>query len=338
MLTLVAGTNDRQRAQAALERKLKSVLRRQGAHNIGFPGGNLDEVLYSNGAGQLWAAFGRPEHTSGIPRFWNAFGIYDPDRGRQLITAEINIATKSNTAQVSGFFAKDNATGDIFLMHSGKIGGGRPGIGKSAYLVWSKAKLLDVAHKGKVARRGIAVGRVDDADLAERIWKFVKTVQQFKDAAAAGTLETNDFKRQLRAFDRYSREFSGTKRRPRTSDYEYVTYHGDVVEALYQERNAHVGPNEQVFNSALIDLFVKARGRITEIYEVKTGTGRQELYTAIGQLLTHASEGGTVLKTLVIPADENLPTDLAHAIDALAIQVRHFKMTGNARRRRVALL
>lgn len=337
MLTLVDDARRKKAAQAALERNLKGVLKRQGTRNIGFPGGNVDQTIYSAGGGQLWVAFGGPID-SAIRRYWNAFGIYRPDRPAQSIAVEINIAAEGNSAQVAGFFAEDGETGDIFLMHSGRIGGGRPGIGKSAFLVWSKVKLVEVSERDGRIRNGIAVGKLDDPDLSERIWTFVKNVQGFKDQAAAGELDTPDFKRRVEEFDRYSREFSGKKRGMRGGAFEYVTYHGDIVQKLYDDRNSRLSPGEEVFNSTLIDLFVKKNGVLSEIYEVKTGAGRQMLYTAIGQVMTHAATGRSdVAKFLVVPADETIPTDLAGAIEILGISVRRFRLAGTSRRRVVEL-
>ena len=93
-----------------------------------------------------------------------------------------------------------------------------------------------------------------------------------------------------------------------------------------------------MFNSALIDLIVKKDGVLSEIYEVKTGVGRQMLYTAIGQLVTHASAGHkAVAEILVVPEGENMPEDFEHAIATLGIKVRRFRLTGSARKRAIAL-
>src|SRR6185436_17204530 len=54
---------------------------------------------------------------------------------------------------------KDSDSGDIFLMHSGKIGGGRPGIGKSAFLAWSKASLIEVSEMNGKTRSGIPIAK-----------------------------------------------------------------------------------------------------------------------------------------------------------------------------------
>ncbi len=338
-LKLVHEPKKKKLAQAKLERALKAELKDQGSLNIGFPGGNDNLTIYSSGEGKLWAAFGGPIRGPAGLRFWNPFGIYSPDRPSQMITVEINIPTDGNNAQVAGFFAEDADTGDIFLMHSGRVGGGRPGIGKSAFLVWSKAKLVEVSDPDGGVRNGIAVGRLGDDDLAGRIWAFVDDVQEFKKKAAAGELDKADFKRRVDEYNRYSKEFSGTKKGELYGKFKYITYHGDIVHALYEERNACVALGEEVFNSALIDLFVKKNGVVSEVYEVKTGVGRQVLYTAIGQLVTHAATGcDEVKKYLVVPADEAIAQDLQKALEVLGIEVRCFQLTGNGRKRTVKLL
>lgn len=338
-LRIVADARQKRVAQAELERRLKAVLNRQGTLNIGFPGGNVDQIVYSAGEGALWVAFGKPSQDTVVPRFWNAFGVFRPDRTAQTITVEINIPVDSNTAQVAGFFAEDVDTGTIFLMHSGKVGGGRPGIGKSAFLVWSKAKLVEVADEAGGMRSGIAIGQLDDPDLSGRIWRFVGNVQGFKVAAVAGSLETPEFRDRLEEFDRYSKEFSGKKRGVRGGPFEYVTYHGDIVQTLFDDRKARSVTGEGVFNSTLVDLLVKKDGAVSEIYEVKTGLGRQTLYTAIGQLVTHSAGGnGAIAKFLVVPADEEIPEDFSHAIESLDINVRRFRLQGGAGRRTVELV
>jgi hypothetical protein len=98
-------------------------------------------------------------------------------------------------------------------------------------------------------------------------------VQGFKDDAVSGGLETPDFKRRLEEFDKYSKEFSGKKKGARGGPFEYVTYHGDIVQKLFDDRTSRLRKGERVFNSALIDLFVKKDGRLSEVYEVKTGLG-----------------------------------------------------------------
>ena len=97
---------------------------------------------------------------------------------------------------------------------------------------------------------------------------------------------------------------------------------------------------EKVSSASLIDLFVNKDGQLSEVYEVKTDIGRQMLYTAIGQVVTHATNGTKKRgeKFLVVPADEDIPNDIKNAIAALGICVRRFRLKGTSRNRVIELV
>jgi len=336
MLVLVEGKAAKRDAQKVMERSVTSHLARLGTRNIGFPSGNVDETLYSNGDGGLWAAFSNVDDAK-VPRRWNAFGVYDSKRRAQTITVEINIPTTSNAAFVAGFFAYDPAARATYLMHDGSVGGGKKGVGRSAFMSWSNRDLVDVERTDGDPRAGIVIGRVDDSDLIGRIWHFVEVVRDFKAAVKRGDLDSDAARRSIVEWDEFRSESSGRRKGRRRAEIDYVSYHGDVVEALRAEREASAGTGERVLNSPLIDLMVKAGAAMTEIYEVKTGCDRQSLYTAIGQLVTHSAEAcPDIIRRLVIP-EGDLPAGIAPCLDKLGVEVRRFLLTP-APNRKVQLL
>lgn len=326
MLVLVEGKSEKAAAQKAMEASVTGHLSRIGKRNIGFPSGNVDEVIHANGDGTLWAAFSKASDAK-IPRRWNAFGVFDSKRHAQTITVEINVPTTSNSASVAGFYARDRSTGAIYLMHDGSVGGGKKGVGRGAFMSWSDRELVDVERSGGGPRSGIVIGRVDDLDLAGRIWNFVRKVRDFKDAVRNGDLDTEAARRRISEWDEFRDEASGRRKGRRRAEIDYVSYHGDVVKALRDEREAVAADGERVLNSTLIDLMVKTSGRMTEIVEVKTDCGRQSLYTAIGQLMTHSVGAGPgIVRTLVVP-EGDLPEGLSACFDELGIALRRFRLT-----------
>ncbi len=336
MLNLVESKTDKDRAQKALEAALMRSLQPIGKRNIGFPSGNLDEIMYANGDGTLWAAFSNAADAK-IPRRWNAFGVFDNKRHTQIITVEINVPTTSNSASVAGFFARDPTTGAIYLMHDGSVGGGKKGVGRGAFISWLGSELIDVELTSGLPRPGMVIGRVDDPDLAGRIWSFVSNVRAFKDAVKRGDLEGETARQKAVEWDAFRDEASGHRKGRRRPEFDYISYHGDVVRALRDERAAAASKSERVINSVLIDLMVKSGSTMTEIYEVKTCCDRQSLYTAIGQLMSHSVGAGTgIVRTLVLPEGE-LPARMAHCLGELDIVVRRFRLTA-APNRKVVLL
>ena len=79
---------------------------------------------------------------------------------------------------------------------------------------------------------------------------------------------------------------------------------------------------------------------MSEVYEVKTGTGRQLLYTAIGQLMTHGDGNGdrSVRRVLVVPVDKEIPEDIGQAAATLGIDVLRFRLRKTGRARTVELI
>jgi len=179
---------------------------------------------------------------------------------------------------------------------------------------------------------GIVIGRADARDLPDRIWSFVREVRSFKDAVAAGQLDNEPMRQLVAEWEAYRRESTGRRRGRRRAEIDYVSYHGDVVDLLRNECERRRTPQQLVSNSPLIDLFVKTRGVVTEIFEVKTSLNRQSLYTAMGQLMTHSVGAiASVRRVLVVP-EGVIPHDLHRCIDSFQIEVRRFKLTSGPQR------
>jgi hypothetical protein len=128
-------------------------------------------------------------------------------------------------------------------------------------------------------------------------------------------------------WENFKSEGSGRRRGRRRSEIDYISYHGDVVQQLFEERDGRRADGERVLNSKLIDLYVRKGQSLTEIYEVKTSIDRQSIYTAIGQLFSHSSETMQGIKrTLILPAGQ-LPSDLEKSLASLSIDVRRFAIS-----------
>jgi hypothetical protein len=338
MLHLVEAIAEKTRLQKIVAKQLKTELNSIGVKAIGYPSGTAHLKTFTNGDGRLWAAFNNLIDVK-TPRYWNGFGIYSQSDQVQEISVEINIQTKKNTAKVAGFFARDPDSGDTFLMHSGKIGGGRPGIGKRSFLSWSTAPLYEVLDSEHRKRLGIAVARVGERKISENIWTFVQSVNRFKEVVISGALSDDVLKKQKNDFEKYHAEFSGKKQGKRKASFSYETRHGDVVEALRDECEASKAAGNRVLNTRLIDLCVHNGQGVVEIYEVKTQADRQILYTAIGQLMTHSSlDRHPPERFLLIPELGKVPRDIAETLKKLGISIRLFRLSGKKGKSGVTLL
>jgi hypothetical protein len=116
----------------------------------------------------FWFATGAPDRNKKIapePRYWNAIGKYQANGGLQ-IAVEINIPTESNSQRFSGFFARDEQTDIVYLLHDSGVGGGRPGIGRESFLAWSGEKPVPVQDSKSGVRHGILITPIQSKDIS----------------------------------------------------------------------------------------------------------------------------------------------------------------------------
>lgn len=149
-----------------------------GEQTVGFHGGSFTAKLHWNAPLKLWAMFDERE-----AHYWNAFGVMRPDREKALqITVSVNAPFEGIDRKSGGAFARERATGDVYLVHRGRIGGGQKGIG--AELFWKRFRGgVEVVEAGKEGRsRVVAVGKVGGDGFVRDLAAFVHEVGRIKRA------------------------------------------------------------------------------------------------------------------------------------------------------------
>ncbi|MFZ3103329.1 MAG: hypothetical protein WA096_01290, partial [Smithella sp.] len=163
-----------------VDEAIKVKLGHQGA---GFPA----KVLWSKELG-IW----KFSQTIKEVRYWNAFGIGKPGTSSVLsIASEINFPWEQIDRKTGGAFAED-AWGNVFVIHRGKIGGGRRGVGKSLFEqnyrgVWS------FMEDGDSISQVAVIGNLASGRFALQAAQFVKKIEIMKLSAAESTQTEMDF-------------------------------------------------------------------------------------------------------------------------------------------------
>lgn len=122
-------------------------------------------------------------------RYWNAFGIGRPVVGAAIaITCEINFPLCGIDRRTGGAFAQDRA-GQVFVVHRGKLGGGRKGIGKSLFEdryrgVW------EIMDDGGEETPVAVIGRLNSPRLARQIAQFIRKIARIKEKASVRSTQT----------------------------------------------------------------------------------------------------------------------------------------------------
>ena len=103
-------------------------------HSVGYQGGGQSYDVHWHQAAGIWGLF---EPSAAKGRFWICFGLENPAKASSLtITVETNPPVQGVNRRCAGVFLRDEH-GNFYIAHSGKVGGGRKGIGKKAFREFS---------------------------------------------------------------------------------------------------------------------------------------------------------------------------------------------------------
>ena len=177
-------------------------------------------------------------------------------------------------------------------------------------------------------RFGFVVVPIGASDPTRSARSYVDSIAAFKAAVKAEEvdLEDPDFRDRMQEFDDFYKEPRGRRTGYRPGEIDYISRHGEVVDALNAWRNARpLTRHRRIVKNVHIDLGVSDRANnLVEVYEVKTSSERSDVYTAIGQLMVHGSN--RCKKLLLLPKGGGLPPDLADALQRNKIELLRFTL------------
>ena len=309
MLKILDDESDIREAQQRFEEVFERFIDEKIPAKLGHLGDSFEEELSWCKDLNIWMCSGI------IPgsRYWNAFGIGKPAEGKNVsITCEINFPLRGINRRVAGAFAVASL-GGVHVVHRGRIGGGKKGIGKSLFQDNCRNEWRDVKD-GEVESTVAMVGALSSPNFARQIRGFVCEVDRIKGLVSSGSspivtsCDTHEFRE----------EFSGTRRYKAAKQVEALCDHGLVVNQL---ASALESLGFRVGNDRNRDLYVvDSSDRIATIFEVKTDVSKSSLYSAVGQLMLYGVDlPGRLRLILTIP--EGMSTALEGKLNRLGIEV-----------------
>ena len=175
-LTPLANRDEIRAAQSVLRARLRTgatILRR----TVTWRGGNEKRWLYWHEKENFWAVFG----TSDSGGYWFPYGTTDPKPKHKSvgITCEINPPEDGIDRRRAGVFLRDTGS-RIYLGHSGKIGGGRKGIGKNAFLAYYRGPQQDIEWPDGKRTSIIVVSKLSSPTFLSALADFLFAVERFK--------------------------------------------------------------------------------------------------------------------------------------------------------------
>jgi hypothetical protein len=231
-------------------------------------------------------------------RYWNAFGIGKPRvAGHLPITAEINFPWAGIDRKTGAAFAKD-ACNRIFVIHRGKIGGGKKGIGKSLFAENYRGSWAWM-EDGDTLTQVAVIGALGSDRFALQAAQFVGKIEKLKSTASFSSQTSINFPEVS-----FHEELVGD---PPSSDF----YQDDCdcdhdliishLAALLSRRKLKIG------NDAHVELFAMQPSSdvISHIFAASAGRSEQSVLACAAKLLLRKSGmAGHPSAVLILPEDK----------------------------------
>jgi len=294
--------------------QLKTTCREKIVCTLGYQGNSDELTVYYSEKFDFW--FTSQENDN---RYWNAFGFGRPQAGRNnSITVEINPPYEGINRNIGGIFGHDK-NGEVLVLHRGKIGGGRVGIGKQLFFDNYREEPI-IADDDGIENEFCLIGSLSSRHLPRQVGNFVSEVYRIKNLTPDNTTNFSD----LLNF-KYTDEHSGTSYAKRKTTTTIERTHGIVVNSLARilEDNGH-----KIGNDRNRDLFIHKRGQIKTLFEIKTSSSTQDLYSAVGQLLIYSIPIKEAVDLfLVLPGKLSKP--VSKRLDELGLQIIYYTWDKN---------
>lgn len=332
MLTALSDPKAIRQAQDRFEKRLRTGATRY-KRKLGWHGGGLPEpvVVYWHPKHKFWA-HAAPRESSATNRSWFVFGTQDPKQVTASLTlsCEINVPNEGVNRRVAGAFVSNpqNMKSPIFVAHSGKLGGGRKGVGKEAFLnhlIGGQDQTHPVRWADGKETEMLLLAALDDPGFVSQIGHFVREAQRIKELLVSGVGPKATTKSTKTETSGFSPEFKGIKKYSQKRSIVSTCNHGVVVNALYEElkKRGFEPENDQR------DLFLVHGGKVTAVFEAKTAVTTSDLYQAIGQLFFYTSlEPKAPHRILLIPDEPTAETQ--ERINRLGIKVLPYSLSKGA--------
>ena len=332
MLSHLVSHTDIAEAQVTLKATMRREFPGSETRTITFPGGRvLDAEVMTDGHYWYYPNFD-PNMEVGTPRMFNWFGILRPGAGFASRSRPM-WRPRGGTHALGDSSLDTPATGALYLMHTGDVAGGARGVGGGrAFRAWHSEPRDDVYDSAGHRRFGFCVMEISSLAATRSLIRYINRIDAFREAVRNREVRVDDpnLQRKIQELDDFYNEPRGRRTGHGPGQIDYFSHHGDVVDALRDWREQRgLARRNRVVKNVFIDMGIaNARGRLVELYEVKTSAARSDVYCAIGQLIVHGPP--SCRRVIVLPHGERLADDLFEALQRSRIALLRFTLDGES--------
>lgn len=274
MITVITDKKQIVRLHKRFHKQLDNFLTENFDCWVGYPSGSFEDTVRYSPELNIWISQAKHDN-----KFWNGFGVGRPLEGKNnSLNGEINFPFEGNRRIAGAFAEEDN--GNILVLHRGKIGGGKPGIGKHYFTDNFRGDFVTAIDVDRETEFCL-VGELSSPHFPRQVSNFINEiyrVKQIEDEETSNSFEKlNDFNFTDEHSGKTETERHGTRITDRT--------HGIIVNALAAEL---LNRKFKIGNDRNRDLFIHKQNRINTLFEIKTSCDTQSLYSAVGQLIIYS--------------------------------------------------
>jgi hypothetical protein len=285
--------------------------------NLGHPGATVKaKVLWSERLG-IWMVH---EKMSGN-KYGHAFGAEKPTGSSHIpITCEINFPAKGIDRRIGGALAEDR-NGRIFVVHRGRIGGGKKGVGKALFDdhyrgVWA------IMEDGSAETTVALIGVLNSPRFVRQVSQFVRKVDRMKNIFSSRTSQLEISFDELHFWE----ELVGASYTDPLTDPSSMCDHGLIVKDLYDALSRR---GFKAGNDLERDLLImNARQEITAVFEVTTDASIQRIQSAAARLLIANADLPKQLR-LFLAVPEAIDETLNRKLKKLGVEVLAYEWRGD---------
>lgn len=317
MFIELTDTKEIKQAQFKMSVKLKKQFPYEQERVIGWPAGHFSaQVRFSrkSGADTSWWYTGSSQDKQSE---YNLFGRGNPEESKiLLIDLQFNIPVVTFNRKQGGVFLRDVGSGKTLLGHRGIVTRGKSRVPRELLLQEANVTQRTIeSDKSPNEVDVFLVSSIDDANLGSQISDFAFEIRRAANLVMGDNKGDSTSKSKPgkalpptkkssldAALNGYYDEFIGKTIIRRAAQVTMNCRHGSVVKEL---RNKLKSVGTQ-YKSVAMDLVVETDKKVF-LYEVKTGSDSQSIYTGLGQLYFHSAAlarrfpGKKVVRHLVIP-------------------------------------
>lgn len=314
MITIITDKSVINRLLIRFHRQLDQYLTESVRCYVGYPSGSFEDVVRYSPELNIWKSHNDSNQED---KFWNGFGIGRPVEGKNhSLVGEINFPHEGIKRAIAGAFGIDE-NGKILVLHRGKIGGGKRGVGKSIFVENFRGDFIYAIDDDRETRFCL-VGELGSEYFPHQVASFIHEIRRVKNLLVTGT--PPNFENLLNFI--YTAEHSGVSVSERNEPVVINRTHGIIANSLATEltRRGH-----QISNDRNRDLFTYTGNRITNLFEIKTSSSTQSLYSAIGQLLLYSIPIRNPVQLIAVLPDP-LAVSVENRFTELGIRILYYQM------------